>query len=200
MANEKDDDIEFDDGENFQYGNQGEITHDQLILQSMKRCLEEGSKEMRGGFFQDKADKFGNIKETYIDDQQKVYIRCISSLYNALIPKFDAIFIKEDELFKKKLKDIKERAMSILKLKLEQIEAKEKNEGVTYTELKDNLRNQIITGLLDQDSFEAQMVKDATFEAYEELLRSLIRCYTRKGFGGEQVLDAGAPSSNSNLG
>lgn len=183
------DDLEFDDGESFQYNNQGQITHEQLILQAMKRCMEEGSKEMKGGYFKQSVNNQGQVKEIWVDDQKQIYIQSIKSLYDVMIPKHDEIFKKDDAKFNQELVKIKERAIGILKMTLKQIEDREKLDNMSYSEHKQRIQSQIVTESLDPDSYEAKLVSDSTLDAYRGLYQALIRCYGRKGFGTEEVID-----------
>ena len=183
--------LTFDDGSGFQYGNQGEITHEQLVLQQIKRVMEEGSKEMVGGYFKEQMTKTG-LKEVYIPDQKQVYIRSIMSLYDVMIHKFsDSTQFKTAKTnFDTKIKKIKEDAAKILQAKLDYLKKMEQNQGVKAPAgLKETLELQISTGMLDNDSYEAKMVSDKTLEAYRYLFQSLVRVYGEKGFGDSESLD-----------
>jgi|TARA_Y100000310_G_C20573232_1_gene759126 hypothetical protein len=73
-----DDDFEIDDGtEGGGYGKGNEFSHQQLVMRTMTKCIEAGSKEMVEGFFNEKADKFGNIIKTYVPDTRKVFIESV---------------------------------------------------------------------------------------------------------------------------
>lgn len=191
MADEGDD-LAFDEDEKmFRYGEKAEITHEQLILQAMKHCMEEGSKEMRGGYTKEKTNAQGKTEVIYVDDQRKVYIQSIMSLHDIMIPKFDKKFREDELIFDKSIDEIKKRAIDIMKLKLSHVEEREKIENVSYQDIKDNLSNQITTERLDPDSLESQIVMDGTIKAYRTLYQALIALYGREGFGtAKEISDA----------
>lgn len=79
-------------------GEKQEFSHEQLIMRSMIKCLDAGSKEMREGYYNEKSDKFGNIIKVYVEDTRKVFIQSVKILLK----------IMETDLDEKATKAVKE--------------------------------------------------------------------------------------------
>lgn len=56
------------------------FNHQLLIMKAMTKCLELGSKEMKEGYWNEKADKFGNIVRTYVEDTRRAFIESVKTL------------------------------------------------------------------------------------------------------------------------
>ena len=113
------------------------------------------------------------------------------SLYDVMIFKYgdNKTFQKSKENFDNSLSNIKDKAINLLKAKLNYIEDQERNKGMQYpNELKQSLQAQISTGMIDNDSYEAKIISDATLDAYRYLFQALVLVYGDTGFGSEQEL------------
>lgn len=73
-------DFEIGSVENFSSGKDQQFSHSLLVMSSMKKCLETGSKEMREGWFNERIDSQGNQIKTYIEDTRKAFIESVRSL------------------------------------------------------------------------------------------------------------------------
>src|SRR3990167_3222872 len=65
------------------------FSHSELIMASLRKCIEAGGKEMKAGFWNEKLDKFGNRIKTYVDDERKIFIECVETAKNQMICDFD---------------------------------------------------------------------------------------------------------------
>lgn len=184
--------VQFIDADEYQPTPQGAISYEQVVLQQIKRCVDEGSKEMRGGYFKQKQSARGTV-EIYIEDQRQIYINSINSLYDLLINYFDDGFARSDAKFENRVYNIQQEAISLLKLKLKFIQEREINEGLTSTgSLKMQLEMQIATGMIDNESYEAVRAYEKRIEAYRYLYQELIKLYGRKRFlMAEDISDDG---------
>lgn len=166
------DGVTFVDAENYMGGKDPTITYEQIVLMQIKRCVEEGSKEMSGGYMKEKMTNKGMI-EIYVPDQRQVYIQCINSLYDLMLPHFDEEIHNQLEYLEKRYIESKEDKIANLKLQI----ARSNDRRII-----EKLKQQIITGYLDRDSLEARQLADELLELYRELYQELILLYTRKRF------------------
>lgn len=175
----RDDEPQFIDAENYHPTQQGALTYEQLVLEQVRRCIIEGSKEMKGGYFKEKMTRMGT-QEVYVDDQKQIYIQCINSLYDLLISYFDEEFNQADLIFKESLIEIRENKIKDLKDKIQ------------YTDdirIKRQIQMQIETGYLDPDSIEAKQAIDEKIEAYRYLYQQLILLFSRQRFLIAQAIE-----------
>lgn len=72
--------MEIQEIENYS-GSKGEaFSHGQLIMLTMKKCIDAGCKEMKEGYYNTKSDKYGNINYIYVPDTRKEFIEAIETL------------------------------------------------------------------------------------------------------------------------
>lgn len=55
------------------------FSHGQLVMMAMKKCIEAGIKEMRQGYYNEKADKFGNINRIYVPDTRQEFVESVET-------------------------------------------------------------------------------------------------------------------------
>jgi hypothetical protein len=85
-----DDDLEIKEVEDYYGSKSGEtFSHSQLVMISMKRCIEAGSKEMREGYVNEKADKYGNMIRTNVPDTRKEFIESVETLMMVMADDID---------------------------------------------------------------------------------------------------------------
>jgi hypothetical protein len=65
------------------------FSHQALVMTSIKRCLELGSKEMREGWWDEKVDRMGNVRRIYNEDTRKAFIESVKSLLMVVECDFD---------------------------------------------------------------------------------------------------------------
>lgn len=155
------------------------ITYELIVLNQIKKCIEEGSKEMTGGYYKEKATSKGTI-DIYIGDQKEIYINAINCLYDLLLFHIDDKFKEDDKLFNERLQNIQDKVNEQLQNRINHTE----NEH-----LQRELREQMMTGYLNPDLYEARWSSDEKLKTYRFLLQSLIKLYSRKRYLMAQDID-----------
>jgi len=79
-GNKKETDLEIADTDSYGLSKSESFSHSALVMLSLKKCAELGSKELRTGWFNEKTDRQGNTIRTYIDDTRKSFIESVKSL------------------------------------------------------------------------------------------------------------------------
>jgi len=111
------DNSRYEDGENYQFGYDKELTFRGIILEHMKRISQFASVEWRGGHYEEKIlNSGGSISSIriYIPDSREVYINAVKCLADMLAPYFDDEMKQAEENV---IKDFKEYKKNV-KLKL----------------------------------------------------------------------------------
>ena len=85
MAEKKDIDEPLDSIELFGSG-KVEFSKPLLVMESLRICIKNRSKEMRAGYTTEKLDKFGNVYREVIPDARKEWISSVIALRNLLSP------------------------------------------------------------------------------------------------------------------
>lgn len=163
-------DFSFEDSEDWRGVPHGSITYEQIVLNQINKCVSEGSKEIRGGFYEQKRTSKGII-ELYIPNQHEVYIRSVDCLNDLLLAYFDDEMEKASEELMKELAKRKEDKINKLKMSLE---------NTRDARVKANIKSQIDTRYLDKDSFLAEEMKKEEYELSRELFRELLLLFNRK--------------------
>lgn len=73
------------------FGEQLTFNHQQLVMSSINKCLELGSKELREGWWEEKIDKMGNVLKSYHEDTRKAFIEAVKSLLMITTCDFDKV-------------------------------------------------------------------------------------------------------------
>lgn len=91
-----------------------EIKFDRLVLvmASMRKCIDLGSKEMREGWWDEKIDKYGNLVRLYHEDTRKSFIEAVKSLMNITVADWDDETKKNVSML---LQSVKERKIKWIK-------------------------------------------------------------------------------------
>ena len=176
------DDDEFIDPNDYQGGKEQGVSFNQIILQHIRRCVEAGSKPLTGSYTKEVQTKNG-LKEVFVDDQREVYINCIKSFYDLMIPYADKEFEKKEQEFNNRMKEIEDYITNLLTLKKEYA----KRNGNEMQER--HLEILLVTRHLDPDSFEAKKAIDDKLDAYRMLYQSLITLYVRVVGEGADIND-----------
>lgn len=185
------DEISFLDADEYSPTPQAAVTFEQVVINQIKKCIEEGSKEMKGGYYKEKHTKNG-IMEIYVENQQEIYINSINSLYDLLLPHFDDTILKENdekcqvEQFKTLLKKAKDNIDELLK---KQIQFLKENPTINTEKRVIELEFMLNTGYIEPNSYEAKVYTDEKLKAYRYLLQSLIQLYARKRYLMAEVID-----------
>ena len=185
----EEDNVQFIDADEYQPTPQGAINYEQVVLQQIKRCVDDGSKEMRGGYFKQKQSSRGTV-EVYIEDQRQVYINSVNSLYDLLLPHFDAIMNEVARQFIVALNSIQEETLKFIEAKLNFMIKQEQEQGVTFdNRIKANMQWQIASKIVDSDSYEAVKAYEEKIKAYRSLYQQLIKLYGRQRYLMAQDID-----------
>jgi len=87
----EDDDLQIIDVENYKGGSGGDnFSHSQLVMISMRKCIDAGSKEMREGYYNEKSDRMGNTARIYVPDTRKEFIESVKTLKMTMSDDLDA--------------------------------------------------------------------------------------------------------------
>lgn len=110
--------FEIIDPENYTGGNKGEsFSNSQLIMMALTKCLNNGSVEMREGYFNRKKDKMGNVMEIYVPDTRLTFIETVESTLMIMSDDIYDVKGKEtEEVIKKILEELKEKEKTYLEL------------------------------------------------------------------------------------
>jgi len=73
------DDIEIIEPDDYHGEKDQQFSHQALIMGIMKKCGDAGCKEMRTGYFNEKADRFGNLNRIYVEDTRKMFIEAVKT-------------------------------------------------------------------------------------------------------------------------
>lgn len=173
------DNIEILDDTEINYGKGEAFSHQKLVMRAMSKCLEAGSKEMVGGYFNEKVDKFGNSLKVYVEDTRKVFIRSVGIAIEIMSCDLDNEANKSIELIRVYL-DKKYKQLCTDELK-----------DFTDAHLlikKQRIANGIINreGTLNKELPYYQDYIGYEVEAYMELLGVLTLLTSRKGFYEEE--------------
>lgn len=75
-----DNDFEVPDVETYSPSKQEEFSHSKLVMKAFNKAIENGSKEMKQGYYNVKVDNQGNVIKTYIEDTRKQFIETVKTL------------------------------------------------------------------------------------------------------------------------
>lgn len=152
---------EFEIGDVESYGNNKDtgFSHQSLVMTCMRRALENGSKEMKPGWFQNKIDKMGNQIRTYIEDTRESFISSVEA----------CLMVMEC--------DIDDKHREIINRLLSELETKKK-ELISLEEAEWNSLNRIIQKNLNsvgKGYIHGHFNKDKRF--YQAFLEEKVRVY-----------------------
>jgi len=183
-----DDDLEIIDPEGYRGSGKGEIfSHSQLIMMALKKCIENGSIEMREGYYNKKMDKYGNTIEIYVPDTRLTFIESVES---AIMIMADDI---EDDKENKAEINIKE-ILTELSTEKEKYQNLEKAE---WTNARDDLKQQwynkgrrLIPGVLTQFfPYYNYYIMDKVV-AYRKIVAELTKLTKRCDYYREEFIEA----------
>jgi hypothetical protein len=176
---------DFEIGDVEGYGSQRDtaFSHQTLVMLSMRKVLENGAREMRSGWFEEKYDKNGNLSRTYIEDTRLVFISCVECCLMVMQCDLDeeakselkALFNKRDDI-KKGLNDLEDKEWEslnqIIKLKLTQ-------SG------KGNIK-----GYFSKEKRFYQIYLEECVKIYREIFKSLTNLTKRLDFYVAEIFEA----------
>jgi len=162
--------IEVEDGENF-YG-QKNMSKEQIILKSLQRCMDEGSKEMtEGGILRRVID--GKVYEVAVPNQKEIFINSIRMFWSVIFP---LVIEKYKELCEEQLGNFTERYHSLVK-----------EYETTQTEIRKDYRNKNNINLLRENINSLKsMFEERKMDLYREKLDFGILVIEKENWFGER--------------
>lgn len=101
MENEQD--IEIGDVESYRSDKLHLFNHQALVMESLRRCAESGSHEMKNGWFNEKKDRFGNVVKVYVEDTQEKFSETVAITASVMSCDFDDDAEKKIKALEEKL-------------------------------------------------------------------------------------------------
>lgn len=176
-------DIEIGDVENYQSQKDNVFSHQSLVMSSMKKALENGSKEMRPGYFQFKQDKSGGLIRTWIEDTRKSFIESVETVLMTMACDIDDIAEKElNELYD----ELKTKKNYYINLEQEEW-------NLLNPIIKNNLTSAgkgTIKGSFNIEKRFYQMYLDEQVEIYRQIFMCLTKLTKRLDFYIAEVFEA----------
>ena len=86
---DSEDDIEIYDSENYRGDKDHIFSHQELVMEVLRKVNESGSHELRSGWFNETMDNSGSIKKVYIEDTRKKFIECVKTAIMIMECDFD---------------------------------------------------------------------------------------------------------------
>lgn len=96
--------MEIMDVENYSSRKDEQFSHQILVMNCMKRCIEAGSEEMRSGYVNQKMDTRGNVITQYIQDTRMKFIATVETCECIIVCDIDTEARKNIKEIKKRLK------------------------------------------------------------------------------------------------
>ena len=98
--------IEVGDVEGYRSDKLHQFNHQALVMEILRRCAENGSHEMRPGWFNEKRDRTGNVIKVYIEDTQQKFSETVATAVAIMACDFDEESSKNIDILEKELKAI----------------------------------------------------------------------------------------------
>lgn len=178
-----DEEFEIKDIEQYKSSRDKGFSHSELIMTTLRKCIENGSKEMREGYWNEKLDKFGNKVKTYIEDQRFVYINSVETAETHMCCDFDTDIIDKIKTIKENLKKTKETLLN---------QEKEFWKSLNFRKRLEFNKNQIIerTGYFNKSFPPYQDYIKECVVAARLIERELVKLSHRKEFYKEEEFEA----------
>jgi len=106
------DDIEIYDSENYRGDKEHIFSHQELVMEVLRKVNESGSHELRSGWFNETTDASGSIKRVYIEDSRKKFIECVKTALMTMRCDFDKEAHKTVDKYTQLLEDEHNRLLN----------------------------------------------------------------------------------------
>lgn len=183
MGEEEKKDFEIQDVEGFSGQQDQEFSHQSLVMASLRKCLDCGSKEMKPGYYNESIDAIGSVKRSYVEDARLVFMETVETAIGMMNCDLD------DEA-KEKIKELKSK----LEEKKKDFEEKEEKywEGLPPKVKMNNwnLGRGYVVGFLSKDLPYYQEYIDRKVIIYREILGELVNLTKRIDFYQSEDLSA----------
>ena len=164
----EDSNIEIGDVENYSSNKDAGFSHQALVMKAMTKVIDNGSKEMKAGWFSTKLDRNGNQVRTYEEDTRLVFISCVETCLMVMECDLDLEHRKEINSLIQKKDDLK-------KLLIEQEDNEWKNlMPVIKQKLISNGKGNV-NGFLDKDKRFYQIYLEECVTIYRDIFKVLTR-------------------------
>jgi hypothetical protein len=175
--------IEIGDVESYSTSKDGNFSHQSLVMITMRKALETGSKEMRAGWFDYKTDRNGNTLRIYQEDTRESFISAIESCVMIMICDLD----EEAE------KDLEEIYNEVETIKTQLITREEIEWNTLNHTIRTNLQaagKGYIKGYFNKDKRFYQMFLEEKLKLYREIFKVLTRQTKRIDFYEAETFEA----------
>lgn len=172
-VNNKNDDFEIGDVEGFSHKDNA-FSHSVLVMSAMRKGLENGSKEMRRGWFNEKSDPKGNTTKTYIEDTRKAFVETVKTCEMVMASDLDEEAVNELTKLKEGLKSYKKELAKLNDASWESLPEYKKIEYI-------NQGNKHIKGFLTSPILKEEFDK-FEIDMYREIFAELTRLTKRLDF------------------
>ena len=169
----KNDDFEIGDVEGFSHKDNA-FSHSVLVMSAMRKVLENGSKEMRPGWFNEKSDPKGNVTRTYVEDTRKAFVEAVKTCEMAMACDLDETAEKKLKEYKKELTDFK---LKLTELNNDSWESLPDYKKLEYTQHG----SRHIKGFLTNPLLKEEFIK-FEIDQYREIFSELTRLTKRLDF------------------
>ena len=180
---ENNDDFEIGDVESYGNPKDNGFSHQQLIMKTMSKALENAAKEMMMGWFETKQDKNGNVTRTYHEDTRLSFIQSVEAVLMAIECDLDDISRKE----------INELMETLEKKKTELLDSEEKEWSYLNPMIKMKLNENgkgFIKGYFNRDKRFSQLFIEEKVRIYGEIMKSISKLTQRLEFYQQQLFIA----------
>jgi len=175
-------DFEIGDIENFSSNKDEQFSHSSLVMSTMKRASEAGSKEMKTGWFNTRQDKQGNTIKTYIDDTRKSFIESVKTCCMIMACDLDP---EAEDYIDECLNEIDQKKIELAKLEEESYN--KLNEGLKILMKSNGIYN--IPGHVSHPELKEHLIW-FELEMYRSIFAELSRLTKRLDFFKSQAFEA----------
>ena len=180
---EQESDFQIGDVESYSSGKDQAFSHQALVMQTMKKCVEYGTMEQTQGVFISEKDMKGNTKVIYRQDVRKAFIESVRTAKMIMICDFD---ITAKEKIPALIEKINKRKKDIIK-----------EQWGWYNKLSQSQKNSYIQRgvIITQDSFSTDLPFFQSYlfeelEVYRKILEELTLLTERLDFYKEEDFEA----------
>ena len=175
--------IEIGDVESYGQNKDSGFSHQALVMTTMRKCLENASKEMKPGWFANKIDKQGNTIRTYEEDTRQAFISSVEAVLMVMECDLDEEakselnkLVNERDTIKKKLNDDEDKEWnSLLPILKQRLTANGKGN---------------VPGYFSKEKVYYQTYIDECVRIYREIFKVLTKQTDRLDFYAAEVFEA----------
>lgn len=183
MSNNDNDNIEILDVENYSSGYDKAFSHQALVMRSMTKVIELGTKELHPGWIETKKDSIGNVSNIYREDTRKSFIEAVKTCVMVMFCDYDDAATKN---ISKLEKEIKEKKAELLK-----------EEWENWQKIPEDLKKILFAkgkhtrkGYFNKDYGYYEDFIEAQVEIHREIFKELTLLTKRLEFYAEQIFEA----------